>query len=129
MRRTFRTLAAQTERRITTPTLERGAEDFVRRLLRPDWGFTDRTKRLRLSVDHEVVREGGNVTSLTVTAGARNRRGQPYGLFVERKPRTRDTRPGPPYWFGRAWRNAQKKVARDVQREAERRLSMQGRPR
>ena len=124
--REFRTLA--TEDRITRPTLERGAEDFVRRILRPNWGFTDRTKRLRLSVNHFTQREGGNVTSLIITAGARNERGQEYGGFVERKRRTRDGRPGPPYWFGRAWRNAQKQVARDVQREAERRVAMIGRP-
>ena len=126
--RKFRRMAFQSSKRITTPSLERGAEDFIKLILRPNWGFTDRTKKLRLSVDHEPLREGGKQVGLRVVAGrdAVNDRGQRYAGFVERRQRTRDSRPGPPYWFGRAWRIVQKRVARKVNREVTRRVAQQG---
>ena len=132
--RRFGKMANNTGRKVTRPSLERGAEYFVKRILRPGFGFKDRTWKLRKSVKWEHVtqrtlRPARKATVLQITAEASNKRGQQYAGFVERKRRTKDTRTGPPYWFGRAWRNAQKQVYRLVAKEVTKRVAQQGRKR
>lgn len=129
--RKFRRMAAQSKRTITTPSLERGADMFINLVRRPNWGFFDRTHRLRQSVKVERLREDGKLVGVSVIAGdsIANARGEEYAGFVERKPRTVDSRPGPPYWFGRAWRIVRRRVTRLVNKEVEKRVAKQGRRR
>ena len=75
---------------------------------RSNFGFVDRTGRLRASLRREQSRDarGRFVSGVALVARA------PYARYVEFKRRTRDRRPGPPYWLGEAVRRAMSRVER-----------------
>lgn len=75
---------------------------------RLDYGFTDRTGKLRASVRILQVRDAGGRfgSGFTLESDVF------YAPFVEFKPRTIDKRLGPPYWFGRL---AEGRYARQIE--------------
>ena len=83
---------------------------------RRGFGFTDRTGRLRRSLRMEQNRDarGRYQTGWTMVTRV------PYAVFVELKRRTRDRRPGPPYWLAPATRRALARVRRTLRREISR---------
>ena len=88
--------------------IERAVEDaakpFVKQARTGNYGFTDRTNRLRNSLRTTFQRIGKNKHVYRVFTKV------PYAQSVEWALRFRDTRPGPPYWLNRAWNTMQKTV-------------------
>ena len=113
VRRTLRRLRGTDLQRITSETLISGAEEVVKTARRRNWGFTDRTGRLRRSLRVEQARNVRGRFTQGVQLVART----PYAYWVEWKRRTRDRRPGPPYWLNRAIIVAQRRVRRKVRRD------------
>ena len=114
VRRTLRRLRGTGLQRITSETLIAGAEEVVKTARRRNWGFTDRTGRLRRSLRIEQARDvrGRFRRGLQLTAKT------PYAYWVEWKKRTRDRRPGPPYWLNRALFVARRRVRRKMREAA-----------
>ena len=101
--------------RITTAPLLDGAEDVLRFVKRRNYGFKNRTGRLRRSMRIEQARDrrGRYATGYQIVMRA------PYAAFVEFVKRTLDKREGPPYVLGskkvRALlRRVGRKVVRDM---------------
>ena len=104
--------------RVTVRATTSVAEEIYKKAKRRRYGFTDRTGRLRKSLR---IQKGRRNTAKVIAGGG----GIRYASFVENKPRTRDRRPGPPYWLGRARefvtnRLFRGKLNRDIQQEIRR---------
>ena len=113
-RRTLRRLRGTRIQRIASQTVTEGIEEVYRTARRAGFGFVNRTGRLRRSLRIEQARDvrGRFATGKQLTART------PYAYWVEWKRRTRDRRPGPPYWLSRALQVARRKVARRMRRTA-----------
>ena len=98
--------------RVVSPALFEAAEEAFRLAKRRNWGFTDRTGRLRRSIRLEQARDFRGRFTTSVQLVART----PYAFWVEWKQRTRDRRPGPPYAIVRAWRLKARRTARRAAR-------------
>lgn len=94
--------------RIASPIAEAAVVEAYKVAKRRNFGFTDRTGRLRRSLRVEQARtsEGRYASGWQLVAAA------PYARFVEFRRRTRDRRKGPPYWIGRAFELARRRMTR-----------------
>ena len=83
---------------------------------KPGRGFKDRTGRLRRSLRIRQLRQarGRWTTGWELVSLVR------YAVFVEHRRRTRDRRPGPPYWLEPAVRRALTRVRRTLRRDVRR---------
>ena len=111
--------------RITSEPLENAIDIAHKQASRRNWGFTDRTHALRASLEVEQVRDerGRYQTGVQLVAST------PYARFVEWKRRSRDRRPGPPYWLNRAFALAQRRMMREIRRELTRNIGREARKR
>ena len=116
-RRLARTLQAMEDnQRITSPAARRTVRRAWKIARRRGYGFRDRTGLLRRSLRIEQARDrkGRFETGWQLVASTR------YAAFVEFRRRTRDRRPGPPYWLGRAFAQVRKRMPRDLADEVRR---------
>ena len=108
----FRRLGQSDElvQRIVSPALMEAADEAFKIARRNRFGFVNRTGRLRRSLRIEQARDarGRFATSIQLVAST------PYAAFVEFKARSRDRRPGPPYWLARAFRLARNRIRRRI---------------
>lgn len=89
-----------------------GMDALEARLRIPNTGFTDRKGRLR----KDLIRASAEQDAVVVeTLTAR----QWYARIVENTPRTKDQRPGPPYWVGPALKHIERRGG-DAMNEAAR---------
>ena len=100
-------LVVQHDAVVSHPT-KRALEVVKREAEVHDFGFTDRTRRLRRSLLLKQRRDqrGRFVHGWQLLTHV------PYAVFVEYRQRTRDKRPGPPYWLARAAERARKRMVR-----------------
>ena len=94
--------------RVVSPALFEAAEEALRLVKRRNYGFVDRSRKLRKSIRLEQARDflGRYTTSVQLVAATA------YAFWVEWKKRTIDKRPGPPYYLTRAWQLKARRMAR-----------------
>ena len=102
-------------RRISGPAVERAIKPVWRIARRRGFGFRDRTGLLRrsLRIERARTRIGRFAVGWQLVASTK------YAHWVEYRRRTRDRRPGPPYWLHRAMQVARNKVRGAVRRNVE----------
>ena len=123
LNRKFRVLRGTGLQRITSETVTEGAEEVLRVARRNRFGFTNRTGRLRRSLRIEQARDERGRFKSGVQLIAKT----PYAYWVEFKRRTKDRRPGPPYWLGRALRIARRRAERRMRDTAAREITREWR--
>ncbi len=109
--------------RLASPAVKDSLGEALKTAKRRNFGFKDRTRRLRQSLRVEQARDvrGRFATAYQLVA---NRR---YAGYVELKPRTKDRRPGPPYWLARAVALARGRIERRLQRDMRKRVRQEAR--
>ena len=116
-RRLIRTLQGMDDnQRITSPAARKTVMRAWRVARRRGYGFRDRTGLLRRSLRVEQARDrrGRFQTGWQLVASTR------YAAFVEYRQRTRDLRPGPPYWLNRAFGQVRSRLPRELAQEVRR---------
>ena len=109
--------------RLSTDALEEAYKPLEQKLRRKRYGFTDRSGALRRSLKVEKDRRSSTKTGLKITANAKNKRGEAYAAAVEYKRRTKNRRPGPPYWLGRAIATTRKAIEKRLAKATEKALA------
>ena len=101
--------------RIHGPAVERAIKPVWRVARRRGFGFRDRTGLLRrsLRIERARTRIGRFAVGWQLVASTK------YARFVEFRQRTRDRRPGPPYWLNRALGIARRKARNELRRNVE----------
>lgn len=115
----------QNVRRIASPAGKVAVNRAWKIARRNNFGFRNRTGLLRRTLRIEQARtpRGRFATAWQLVAGTS------YAAFVEFKRRTRDRRPGPPYWINRAFRIARRRMQRDLARRLEKDIAREARRR
>ena len=113
----------QNVQRIASPAVRDALSEAEKTAKRSGFGFVNRTGRLRGSLRIEQARDvrGRYATAWQLVAGT------PYAAYVEWKRRTRDRRPGPPYWLHRAVMLARRRIERRLTRNMKRELGKEAR--
>ena len=94
--------------KLVGPTARKALRSTQKRATRRGFGFADRTGKLRRSTRIVQERLGRYRTAWKLVSDA------DYAINVETAKRTRDGRPGPPFWMGRAWRATARRLPRTI---------------
>lgn len=118
----LRQLAGSDElvQRIVSPALHDAMQEAYGIALRSNFGFVNRTHRLRRSLRIEQARDVRGRYSVSVQLVAST----PYAAYVEYKRRTRDKRAGPPYWLERAFHLAESRMRARLRASVSRSLGL-----